>query len=71
MTVPFANLTALTYNGSSCASPVVSEADFAAGYLAIKVYFGFTSDVIFPYGYNNTVVAPANSTKFSIEAKGW
>jgi hypothetical protein len=71
MTLPFTNLTALQYNGSNCASPVVSEADYAAGYLAVKVYFGFSSDVIFPYGANNTVVAPANTTKFSIEAKGW
>jgi hypothetical protein len=71
MTLPFANLSALEYNGSNCASPVVSKDEFAAGYLAVKVYFGFSSDVIFPYGANNTVVALANSTKFSIEAKGW
>jgi hypothetical protein len=71
MSLPFANLTTFNYNGSNCASPAVSEEDFAAGYLAIKVFFGFSSDVIFPYGANNTVVALANSTKFSIEAKGW
>jgi hypothetical protein len=71
MTLPFANITTLKYNGSNYASPVVSEADFADGYLAIKVFFGFSNDVIFPYGANNTLVAPANSTKFSIEAKGW
>uniref|UniRef100_A0A383VAQ8 Uncharacterized protein n=1 Tax=Tetradesmus obliquus TaxID=3088 RepID=A0A383VAQ8_TETOB len=71
MKLPFANLTTLEYNGSNCASPVVSADEFAAGYLAIKVQFGFSNDVIFPYGVNNTVVALANSTKFSIEAKGW
>lgn len=71
MMLPFANLTTLEYNGSNCASPVVSADDFAAGYLAIKVQFGFSNDVIFPYGVNNTVVALAKSTKFSIEAKGW
>jgi hypothetical protein len=71
MTLPFANLSALDYNSSNCETPVVSEDDFAVGYLAVKVYFGFSSDVIFPHGANNTVVAPANSTNFSIEAKGW
>lgn len=55
MSLPFANITGFKRNTSACA-PSVSQQDFEAGYIKIKVYFGFSEDLVFPFGFNNTVV---------------
>lgn len=68
MHLPFANITGLNY--SACDSTITAD-EFADGHFAITVFFGMTENTVFPYGFNNSVVAPANSAKFSIDAKHW
>lgn len=65
------NSTGVQYKPSGCASPTVTQQDFNSGYLDIFTFFGFTNDTVFAYGYNNTLVAPANTVKFSIQALNW
>lgn len=65
------NSTNLQHHPAGCENPVVSEAAFEEGYIDILAYFGFENDTLFNYGYNNTLFAPANTFKFSIEALNW